>query len=235
VLDQLLASLGAPASRIVFDHGVETFRSADGRWRVPHPLGELAAPRPTRTRSPPTTGCARGARHGGRARRRVGHLVSAAGTLGWRPLVERLYEDGATAGDALRLRFALDALEHHCARLAHAYVAVNGAARRLMTMFGSRELQVLSGQPEPYYELDACSRAPRARTRWCARSRGARSATTAWRTRADAPAAAAPRPPRGGAGARQPAHAARAARGAARELGRVRRVRSRRTAAACTT
>jgi hypothetical protein len=60
-----------------------------------------------------------------------------------------------TAGDALRLRFLLDALEYHCTRLAESYARVNVAARRLMVTFGTRELAVLSGQPEPYYELDA--------------------------------------------------------------------------------
>jgi hypothetical protein len=156
VLDQLIADVGAPVARVIFDRGVETFRAADGRWRLPHPLGELAAPsadphalvarhglRPVVLASTGPLGATRT------------HLVSAAGTLGWRPPIERLYEDAVTAGDALRLRYLVDALDHHCTRLAESYGRVNMAARRLMAAFGTRELAVLSGQPEPYYEFDA--------------------------------------------------------------------------------
>jgi len=156
VLDRLVADVGAPVARVLFDRGVEVTRAADGGWRLPHLLGEVAAA--------PVDPDALMARHGLRpvvlastgafGAERV-HLVSAAGTLGWRPPVERLYDDPVTAGEALRLRFLTDALEHHCVRLAESYARVSAEARRLMAMFGARELSVLSGQPEPYFELDA--------------------------------------------------------------------------------
>jgi hypothetical protein len=83
------------------------------------------------------------------------HLVSSAGTLGWRPLLDRLYDDRVLGPRALRLRFLLDAVEHHCARAAECYAMSAAAARRTAALFGTRELTTLAGQTALFVELDA--------------------------------------------------------------------------------
>ncbi len=83
------------------------------------------------------------------------HLVSSAGTLGWRPPIERLYDDPVVGRRARRLRFQLDALEHHAARAAESYAAAANAARTTAALFGGHELTTLSGQTGLFVELDA--------------------------------------------------------------------------------
>ena len=87
------------------------------------------------------------------------HLVSTAGALGWRPAIDRLYDDATLARHALRLRFVLDALEHHAGRAAESYVACAAAARRTAALFGTGELTTLAGQTALFVELDALLRA----------------------------------------------------------------------------
>ncbi|AHG89096.1 hypothetical protein J421_1559 [Gemmatirosa kalamazoonensis] len=83
------------------------------------------------------------------------HLVSAAGALGWRAPLERLFDDPGLGTRAQRLRFLLDAMEHHAARAAESYAAAAAAARRTAALFGTRELTTLAGQTALFVELDA--------------------------------------------------------------------------------
>jgi hypothetical protein len=83
------------------------------------------------------------------------HLATTAGTLAWRPPVDRLADDPALAPHARRLRFAVDALEHHLARAAERYADATLAARRAALLFGTHELTALAGHTAAYLELDA--------------------------------------------------------------------------------
>jgi hypothetical protein len=83
------------------------------------------------------------------------YLVSAAGAVGWRAPLERLYFDKRLGARARRLRFLLDAMEHHAVRAAESYVAAASAARRTAMLFGGRNLTTLDGQTALFVELDA--------------------------------------------------------------------------------
>jgi hypothetical protein len=83
------------------------------------------------------------------------HVVSSAGALGWRPPLDRLYDDPTIGRRALRLRFLLDAIEYHATRAAESYVASALAATRTAELFGTSELTTLAGQTAIFVELDA--------------------------------------------------------------------------------
>jgi len=83
------------------------------------------------------------------------HLVSAAGALGWRPPLERLYAHATLGARVRRLRFLLDAVEHHAARAADCYAASALVARRTAALFDTHALTTLTGQTALYVELDA--------------------------------------------------------------------------------
>lgn len=87
------------------------------------------------------------------------HLVSAAGSFGWRADVGRLYDHPTLGRHALRLRFMLDAIEHHAARSAEGYVMCAASARRAAALFGTGELSTVAGQTALFVELDALLRA----------------------------------------------------------------------------
>jgi hypothetical protein len=85
----------------------------------------------------------------------VVHLASAAGTLAWRPPLDRVADTPAFAPHARRLRFAVDAVEHHLTGAAERYAAATLAARRAALLFGTHELTALAGHTAAYLEIDA--------------------------------------------------------------------------------
>jgi hypothetical protein len=178
----------APVRRLLLTRGVALRPAGDGTWRLANvvPLErvqgrvpERDARRVPRGTRPADDGEAHGdaddavdvaallTRHGLRPFALVTtsavappreRLVSAAGTLGWRPPLERLdgpaLTDATTAQATLRLRFALDAIEHHAVRAAEGYAAAAQTARRLGSLFGARDLTTVAGQLAPLVELD---------------------------------------------------------------------------------
>jgi hypothetical protein len=195
VLARLCVEADAPVRRLLLTRGVALRPAGDGTWRLANvvPLErvqgrvpERDARRVPRGTRPADDGEAHGdaddavdvaallTRHGLRPFALVTtsavappreRLVSAAGTLGWRPPLERLdgpaLTDATTAQATLRLRFALDAIEHHAVRAAEGYAAAAQTARRLGSLFGARDLTTVAGQLAPLVELDGLLAAAR--------------------------------------------------------------------------
>jgi hypothetical protein len=184
-LARLLAEAGGPVHRVVFAGGVEVEGDGTGQWTLPAAFPGAPDPALEALRALGLAPTARGAEDGpgrrlagavsldpealaarhalrpillatpGGASGDVLHLATTAGTLAWRPPVDRLADAPALALHARRLRFAIDALEHHLARAAERYADATLAARRAALLFGTRELTALAGHTAAYLELDA--------------------------------------------------------------------------------
>jgi hypothetical protein len=84
-----------------------------------------------------------------------GHLVSAAGTLGWRPPVQQLGDLPSLGTHALRLRFAVDAAEQRAIAAAMRYARAADAARQTAALLDVPDLTTLAVAPGLFVELDA--------------------------------------------------------------------------------
>lgn len=84
-----------------------------------------------------------------------GYLVSAAGTLGWRPPLQQLADLPSLGAHALRLRFAVDAAEQRAIAAAMRYVRAADAARETAALLDTAELTTLAVTPGLFVELDA--------------------------------------------------------------------------------
>ncbi len=96
-----------------------------------------------------------GAGHGDPSADGGAHLVSAAGTLAWRPPLDALGELPALAAHALRLRFLVDAAEHHAVAAAWRYARAAEHARRTAALLGAHELSTIAVSPALFVEVDA--------------------------------------------------------------------------------
>ncbi|GLC23492.1 hypothetical protein [Roseisolibacter agri] len=83
------------------------------------------------------------------------HLVSAAGTLAWRPPLETLADVPSLGAHALRLRFLVDAAEQRALAAALRYARAAEAARQTATLLDARELTTLAVSPALFVEVDA--------------------------------------------------------------------------------
>lgn len=83
------------------------------------------------------------------------HLVSAAGTLSWRPPLEQLGDVPSLGAHALRLRFLVDAAEQRALAAALRYARAAEAARQTATLLDARELTTLAVSPALFVEVDA--------------------------------------------------------------------------------
>jgi hypothetical protein len=84
-----------------------------------------------------------------------GHLVSAAGTLAWRPPLQQLGDLPSLGAHALRLRFAVDAAEQRAVAAAMRYARAADAARQAAALLDASELTTLAVAPALFVELDA--------------------------------------------------------------------------------
>ena len=83
------------------------------------------------------------------------YLVSAAGTLGWRPPLDTLCDLPGLAGHALRLRFVVDLAEQRALAAALRYARAAEAARGTAALLDARELTTLAVTPSLFIEVDA--------------------------------------------------------------------------------
>ncbi|MDF1505424.1 hypothetical protein PYV61_20905, partial [Roseisolibacter sp. H3M3-2] len=83
------------------------------------------------------------------------HLVSAAGTIAWRPPLETLADVPSLGAHALRLRFLVDAAEQRAIAAALRYARAADAARQTAALLDARELTTLAVAPALFVEVDA--------------------------------------------------------------------------------
>ncbi|MGZ8491127.1 MAG: hypothetical protein ACXWZS_02865, partial [Gemmatirosa sp.] len=83
------------------------------------------------------------------------HLVSAAGTLSWRPPLQQLADLPSLGMHALRLRFAVDAAEQRAVATALRYARAADAARQAAALLDASELTTLGVSPALFVEVDA--------------------------------------------------------------------------------
>jgi hypothetical protein len=83
------------------------------------------------------------------------HLVSAAGTLAWRPPLETLADTPSLGAHALRLRFMIDAAEQRALSAVLRYARAAEAARQTAVLLDARELTTLAVSPALFVEVDA--------------------------------------------------------------------------------
>jgi hypothetical protein len=83
------------------------------------------------------------------------HLVSAAGTLAWRPPLETLVDATPLGAHALRLRFVIDAAEQRALSAVLRYARAAEAARQTAVLLDARELTTLAVSPALFVEVDA--------------------------------------------------------------------------------
>jgi hypothetical protein len=83
------------------------------------------------------------------------HLVSAAGTVAWRPPLETLADVPSLGAHALRLRFLIDVAEQRAVAAAIRYARAADAARQTAALLDARELSTLAVAPALFVEVDA--------------------------------------------------------------------------------